>query len=491
MLKTGERYLEGLRDGRLVYIGNERVADVTTHPAFRNAARSVAAIYDMKSDPANRGVMAYQDGGEWYSSYFLRAHSVDDLRQRSAAHKKIADLTYGMFGRSPDHVASFVAGLAILPSVLDSPDRDYAANLLAYYEHMRAHDIYAAYAVLPPHGARDPAFFQRQNLPVPTLSVVREDDSGVVLSGMKMLATGAIFADEIWIGNLLPLAADQGSQAITCAVPCNAPGLSLWSRKPMEPNAASEFDSPLSWRFDESDAMVLCDETKVPWERVFVHNDAPRSSQIYVTTPSHVYGNHQSNVRFLAKLQLIVGLASKVAQANGADAIPAVRETLGRLAALEASLRGMIEGQISAAEDWPEGWKTFNRRIMYAALNFCTENYSAIIDTLRELTGGGIYQLPADATVMQDPGLRDKFEQNWLTPQLAAADRMKLFRLVWDLVGSEFAGRHQSYEKFYAGPSFVIRNHSMREAPWDEFHGIVERLLGGYDVPESKDAAAD
>ena len=156
MLKTGERYLEGLRDGRLVYIGNERVADVTTHPAFRNAARSVAAIYDMKSDPANRGVMAYQDGGEWYSSYFLRAHSVDDLRQRSAAHKKIADLTYGMFGRSPDHVASFVAGLAILPSVLDSPDRDYAANLLAYYEHMRAHDIYAAYAVLPPHGARDP-----------------------------------------------------------------------------------------------------------------------------------------------------------------------------------------------------------------------------------------------------------------------------------------------------------------------------------------------
>jgi 4-hydroxyphenylacetate 3-monooxygenase len=168
-----------------------------------------------------------------------------------------------------------------------------------------------------------------------------------------------------------------------------------------------------------------------------------------------------------------------------------VRETLGRLAALEASLRGMIEAQISAAEDWPEGWKTFNRRIMYAALNFCTENHSAIIDTLRELSGGGIFQLPADATVMQDPDLRDQFEQNWLTPQLAAADRMKLFRLVWDLVGSEFAGRHQSYEKFYAGPSFVIRNHSMREAPWDEFHGIVERLLGGYDVPESKDAAAD
>lgn len=489
MLKTGEEHLAGLRDGRVVYIGGERVADVTAHPAFRNAARSVAAVYDMKADPANRDVMAYQDGEAWSSAYFLRTRTRDDLRLRSGAHKKIADLTFGLFGRSPDHVASFVAGLATLPKVLDSPDRDYAGNLLAYYEHMRANDVYAAYAVLPPHGARDPAFFQRQNLSVPTLSVVRENDEGVVLSGMKMLATGAILADEIWIGNLLPLAADLGSQAITCAVPCNATGLSMWSRKPMEPNAANEFDSPLSWRFDETDSMILCEDVKVPWERVFVHNDAARSSQIYVSTPSHVYGNHQSNVRFLAKLQFIVGLASKVAQANGAGAIPAVRETLGRLAALEAGLRGMIDGQIEAAEDWPAGWMTFNRRAMYAALNFCTENHSHIIDTLRELSGGGIFQLPADASVLQDAALREKFEQHWLTPQLAAADRMKLFRLVWDLVGSEFAGRHQSYEKFYAGPPFTIRNHSMREAPWDEFHGIVDRLLGGYEAPVAEDAA--
>jgi 4-hydroxyphenylacetate 3-monooxygenase len=57
---------------------------------------------------------------------------------------------------------------------------------------MRAKDIYAAYAVLPPQAARDPAFYQKQNLPIPSLQVVREDYDGVVISGMKMLATGAI-----------------------------------------------------------------------------------------------------------------------------------------------------------------------------------------------------------------------------------------------------------------------------------------------------------
>jgi 4-hydroxyphenylacetate 3-monooxygenase len=91
---------------------------------------------------------------------------------------------------------------------------------------MREQDVYAAYAVLPPQAARDPAFYQKQNLPIPSLQVVREDDDGVVISGMKMLATGAVFADEIWIGNLLPLAPDQVKQAVTCAVPCNAEGLS-------------------------------------------------------------------------------------------------------------------------------------------------------------------------------------------------------------------------------------------------------------------------
>ena len=88
--------------------------------------------------------------------------------------------------------------------------------------------------MLPPQAARNPEFYQRQNIPVPTLRVVREDDDGVVISGMKMLATGAVFANEIWIGNVLPLAPDQKKEAITCAIPCNAPGLRLWSRQPME-----------------------------------------------------------------------------------------------------------------------------------------------------------------------------------------------------------------------------------------------------------------
>jgi 4-hydroxyphenylacetate 3-monooxygenase len=296
-----------------------------------------------------------------------------------------------------------------------------------------------------------------------------------------MLATGALYANEIWIGNVIPLAPDQKKEAITCAVPCNAPGLSLWSRKPAVFSATSEFDSPLAWRYDESDSMVLCDDVKVPWEKVFVHDDALLSRDIYIKTPSHCFGNHQSNVRYWSKMRLLLGLCSKIAQATGADQVPAVRETLGKMAAVESTIGGLVHGQINGCESWPEGYVCFNRRFMYAGLDWCTQNYSSFVDELRELCGGGVFQMPADISVMDDPALAKQFSTFWQTPQADAVTRMKLFKLAWDMVGSEFAGRHLQYEKFYAGASFIIRNHSYRETDWSEFNALVENLMASYD----------
>jgi 4-hydroxyphenylacetate 3-monooxygenase len=61
---------------------------------------------------------------------------------------------------------------------------------------------------------------------------------------------------------------------------------------------------------------------------------------------------------------------------------------------------------------------------------------------------------------------------------------MKLYRLAWDLVGSEFAGRHLQYEKFYSGPGVVVRAHSVREAPWQRFDAAVERAFALQDARE-------
>jgi aromatic ring hydroxylase len=56
--RTGQEYLQGLRQRpRDIWIGGERVADVTTHPAFANCARTLAQLYDMQHAPETREVL--------------------------------------------------------------------------------------------------------------------------------------------------------------------------------------------------------------------------------------------------------------------------------------------------------------------------------------------------------------------------------------------------------------------------------------------------
>lgn len=484
MLATGRQKLDRMRDGRRVYVGAERIDDVTVHPAFREGARTVAALYDLKADPAQRDLFSFEEDDERYALQWLRCRTRDDLARRMRALKAASDATYGFIGRSPEQVAGLIAGLAMNPSVLDNLHPGFGQNLLRFYERARRDDLYLCFAVTPPTGMRATDLFPGQERDDPNLQVIAEDDAGVTVSGMKMLATGAVYSDEILIGNLTPIADKFKSEAITAALPLNAEGVSLWSRQPYALAARHEADYPLSYRFDETDCVLVCNRVKIPWERVFLHNDAAMSRRIYIETPANCYQNHHSNIRFWSKMGLIVGVASRICQANGIDKIPAVRETLGRLAALEATVGGLVQGQIEAWEEWPPGYATPNRRIMYAALNWCQEHHTEIVDSLRTLLGGIPLLMPASIDVMTDANLRDTFERWWKTPSIAAAERHKLYKLAWDIVGSEFAGRHMLYEKFYAGNSVVVRNQSDREAPWERFHENVDRLLGAIATPE-------
>jgi 4-hydroxyphenylacetate 3-monooxygenase len=484
MLRTGSEYLKALRDGRRIFIGSELVRDVTTHPAFRNAARSFSDIYDRKRSPELIDVMSYEENGERCSSWYLKPKSRNDLRKRSEAHRRVAEWTYGLLGRSPDHVASFVVGLALSPELFEANRKGFGDNLLAYYDELRRRDLFASYVVIAPQGARNPELYHREGMRVPSLQVTGTTDSAIILNGVKMLGTAAVFSDEIWVGNLLPLAPDQKDQAVTCAVPAGSEGVSIWVRKPFEQYAVSEFDNPFTSRFDESDAMVIFEDVKVPWNRVFLLDDVAVSREMYFRTPSHIMGNHQAVVRFHEKLKIILGLAYKAAEINSVLQVPAVRETLAKLAVSEAALRAMIAGQIEDAETLETGFVHVNRRELYAALHWCTNSYHQVAETVRELLGAGPFQMPADASFLTDPKLRATFERYWTVAGASAVDRLKFMKLAWDYLGSELAGRHSQYERFYAGPQFVHTFYNFNNCPWDDRKRAIDDIMTGMRVPE-------
>ena len=111
---TGEEYLESLRDGREVYIYGERVKDVTSHPAFRNSARTVARLYDALHDPGKKEILTSETdtGSGGYTHNFFKASR--NREEQVAARDAIAEwarMTYGWMGRSPDYKAAFLATL--------------------------------------------------------------------------------------------------------------------------------------------------------------------------------------------------------------------------------------------------------------------------------------------------------------------------------------------------------------------------------------------
>src|ERR1700716_1733626 len=94
---TGPEFLESLRDGREVYIYGERVADVTTHPAFRNAAASVAELYDALHDAKTKDVLTAPTdtgSGGYTHKFFRAAHSREELMAQRDAIAEWARLSY-------------------------------------------------------------------------------------------------------------------------------------------------------------------------------------------------------------------------------------------------------------------------------------------------------------------------------------------------------------------------------------------------------------
>jgi 4-hydroxyphenylacetate 3-monooxygenase len=152
VLISGQRKLERMRDGRAVYVGAERVDDVTSHPAFREGAKTIAGLYDLKADPQKKELFSYDEAGESFSLYWLRCRSRDDLTRRMRCCKAIADATYGFVGRSPDQVSGLITGLAMNTALLDGLHAGFGHHLLTYYDFARTNDIYLSFAVTPASG---------------------------------------------------------------------------------------------------------------------------------------------------------------------------------------------------------------------------------------------------------------------------------------------------------------------------------------------------
>ncbi len=488
MLKTGEMHTASLRDGRTVFVNGERVADVTTHSAYRNVVQSVAGLFDFTADPANQALMTYTtETSDQANRIWQLPESHADLLVRREAIEAWAGRHCGFLGRAPDHVASCISGMFMGLDVFEAFDPKRAAALADYYRYARDNDLYLTYVIINPQADRSRNAAEQAD-PFLAAGIVDQDEGGITVRGAKMLATGGIMANEVLVTCIQPLQPGEERYALSFAIPINTKGIKLLSRKSYEADASSVFDNPLSSRFDENDAVIYFDDVKVPWDRIFVAGDLAMCQKQFHATPAHVYQNYQAMIRLSVKLRFLVGLARRITELNGVGNFPQVRETLGQLAA-EA---GMVDAMVAAMEiKGTQRGRYFlpHRHTLYAAQTLTQQLYGKVLNTLRELAGGGMIMLPSSVHDFANPEIAALIAKTQQSPAASADEKVKFYKLAWDAVGSEFASRHAQYEMFYAGATFVTKGHSMRSYDWDAATALVTGMLGSYDLADELPAA--
>ncbi|RAH98932.1 4-hydroxyphenylacetate 3-monooxygenase [Acuticoccus sediminis] len=485
MIKNGAMHIDSLRDGREVFIDGEKVAEPVDHPAFHNAVRSYAKLYDMQAANADLMTFTTETGAQVNRQWDLPT-SYEQLVTRREALEAWAGEHFGFLGRSPDHVASCLSGMVMGAKIFEDYDPARAKALRDYFAYARDNDLFLTYVIINPQADRSKSA-AGQTDPYLTAGVVDEDSEGITIRGAKMLATSGIMANEVFVTCIQPLREGDENYAVSFAIPMNAKGLKILSRKSYEAAAPSRFDNPLANQFDENDAVLFFDDVKVPWDRVFINKNVEMVARQFHATPAHSYQNYQCQIRLMVKMRFLAGLARGIAETNGTLAFPQVREMLGQLAA-EAELVDALVRSMEVKGRMEGGYFVPDRHTLYSAQVLTQQLYGKVITTLRDLAGGGVIMLPSSVDDFANSEIAAIIDKTQQSPVRSSRERVKFFKLVWDAIGSEFGSRHTQYEMFYAGATFVTKGHSFRTYDWSGATALVDRCLNSYALSDEVSA---
>lgn len=473
--RTGAQYLEGLKaHPREVWVRGQRVADVTRHPAFAKPAAHVARLYDMQHEPALRDVLTYVSptSGERVGTAFMMSRSIDDLIKRRRAFQAWAESSFGLLGRSPDFLNTTVMAFAESPGVFEEMGPRFATNIRRYYEYARENDIFLTHALITPQTDRSKASNQQSDAFL-HMGVVRETADGIVIRGARMLATHGPIADEVIVYHLPGIKAGEEPYAAAFAIPLDTPGVRQICREPFDEGSRSSYDHPLGTHFEEPDALLIFDDVLVPWERVFLHGRVDLANRMYTETALRNHTAHQTGARAIAKMQLAVGVAMAVAETVKANGFLHIQEMLGEaIGYIELARSCVIRSEVEF-ETTTAGTVRASFTPLQTLRGLMSSAYPRIIEILQKVGAGGLLMMPTAADFAGPVGA-DVRRYYKGAGDIAAEDRVRLFKLAWDLAGDAFGMRALQYERYYAGdPVRLVASNYLNYA----YRGDCDRMV--------------
>lgn len=481
--RTGDEYVDGLRaDGREVWLGAERVHDVTEHPAFTGSVRGMAGFFDWQHRHAEdciiAGSEAHPGTGSGTGISHLIPRGPEDLDRRHRGLEKLARYSAGMLGRTPDYVSLTFAGFAGQPGVWSANGNARGAeDLIAFQRHAAERDLALAHTIIHPvvDGRIGP--YEGVNREV-ALRKVGETDGGIIVRGARILATLGPFADELAVYPGQPIPKDAPDVALAFSIPLATPGLKIICRDHYGLDA-DPFDKPFSSRFDEQDAFVVFDDVEVPRHRVFLDGDPATYNSVMARG---WIGNvmQQTSIRAMVKLEFAYELCCRMAEATGQDRRPEVMQMLGEIWSYAELTRAAIRAAEADAHEYGDGvW--FCDEAPFRALRPTLPGWMPRVNEIIKRIGSHNLLATPTRSGLEDPELGP-----WLDRYLPSAgggdasERSRLFRTAWDFCGSALGARAELYERYYlasAARACILAHVAARkEREWDRVPAFWEHL---------------
>ena len=432
---TGAEYLESLRDGREVYIYGERVKDVTTHPAFRNAAASIALLYDALHDEKSKNALTSPTdtgSGGYTMKFFKAAHSREDVVAQRDAIAAWARISYGWLGRSPDYKAAFLNTLGANADFYGK----FADNARAWHKRAQEAVLYLNHALVNPPIDRNKPAEQVKDV---YITIQKETDAGIYVSGAKVVATNSALTHYNFLGQNMGQEINDPAMVVMFIAPMDTPGIKLICRQSYEFAAAasgSPWDYPLTSRFDENDAIFVFDNAFIPWENVFIHRDIDRLKNFYPKSGFFNGFTLQGCTRLAVKLDFLIGLLYKAARATGVEAFRGVQAQIGEVVGWRNLFWSLTDAMAYNPEPWVNGAVLPNGRACSTYRLFMTEAYPAIRNIIEKVVASGLIYLPSSARDFKNPDI-DKYLAKYVrgSNDIDYKDRIKIMKLL--------VGRHR------------------------------------------------
>lgn len=480
--KTGQQYIDQLKkENNNVYIHGERVEDVTTHPSFKGAVQSMAELYDIQHE--NQETMLYQSPttGNKVSKTFMIPTSVEDLIARREATMEWQRYTGGLMGRSPDYLNAAVMALGAGADFYGEGDPMFAENARKYYEYARENDLSLTHTLIHPQVNRAKMQAEQDDANM-ALHLVERTDEGIIVDGIRLLATQGGITDEILVFPSTVIKDDVSNDpySLAFALPNNTPGLRYLSREAFV-GSDNKFDHPLSANFEEGDTIVSFDNVLVPWDRVFICGDSGICNRAFAETNAIAHMSHQVVGKNVAKTEFVLGAVLKLTESIGIDGFQHVKDKGTEIMlALETMKSHLYRAEHNAAIDrW--GMMTPDFDALDAARNWYPRMYPRLAEIGRILGASGLMGIPTYADFSSEE-IGPILHRAMQGKNVEGYERVQIFRLVWDLTMSSFGSRETHYEYYFFGDPVKMGMAYYDKFDKEPYKEIVQNYLSRQNV---------